>query len=644
MMLRPVLLLLAAAGAAIAADVFAYRTYAEMVATMKTLNATSPGLVDLFVAQDRYNLPYPPELQCEEVNAPAPCKQYVLRITNESTLTADRPQVFFSGALHGDERVGPQATIELALLLASFADAYVTAPSNDASVRSTQEWIWRLVNTRAVYLMPMTNAFGYFQHTREENGVDPNRDYNYKADGRCMEAMTSRAVNEVWRAHLFQLAVTFHGGMRCVTYEWGSPNHMTSGRSERSPDDTSQVQLGDALARFAGPFADGTYYPTGTMNDVVYGVYGGMEDWAYAASWENAFASEPVFTPCTPSQYGGYPSDKTVYNNATHRAVNILVETSDAKQPSPSSLGAKRSIYSADLQALALSPEGHVPQNVRLGLLLIDMVQPYVRWLSTTTEWNTVAAPVAGPTDVVVDCLLGDDCLVSVTTTHLRLGWEVLGSFQVDATFVQVSSDPEFPASTTQTYPSHQGRTRRGYYVHGATPPSANQNASTGPFFMEYIPLPTNASATGALYVRVAAIVDQDWAAQANPSPSVRPQSHLVNARTDPMYEATSNGYRIRGQTHFYATTKTVRVSADKVASVVSRDGLTNAALTPTVVAAIGLVSLVVVVALGVVLAKRRRPRKAKQPQYQPTSGSEADAIQKELDDAAASPTTDVSV
>ncbi|KDO18139.1 hypothetical protein SPRG_16465 [Saprolegnia parasitica CBS 223.65] len=644
MPLRVVLRLLALAGAAIAADVFAYRTYAEMVATMKTLNETSPGLVDLFVAQDRYGLPYPPELQCEEENAPAPCKQYVLRITNESTLQKDRPQVFFSGALHGDERVGPQATIELALLLASYAHAYVAEPSDDANVLSTQEWIWRLVNTRAIYLMPMTNAFGYFQHTREENGIDPNRDYNYKVNGHCMEAMTSRAVNEVWRDHLFQLAMTFHGGMRCVTYEWGSPNHMTSGRSERSPDDTSQVQLGDALARFAGPFPDGTYYPTGTMNDVVYGVYGGMEDWAYAASWENALAAEPVFTPCTPSQYGGYPAEKTVYNNATHRAFNILVETSNAKQPSASSLGAKRAIYGADLQDLAIAPEGHVPQNIRLGLLLIDMVQPYVRWLATTSEWNRVAAPPAGLGDVAVDCLGGDDCLVSAATTHLRVGWEVLGSFQVDATFVQVSSDPEFPASKTQTYPSHQGRTRRGFYVHAETPPSASQNASNGPFFMDYISLPINATATGALYVRVAAMVDQGWATQAHPSPHVRPQSHLVNARTDPSYEATSNGYRIRGHTYFYSTTKAVRVTEDQATSVVAREGLTTAALTPSVVAAIGLISLVVVVALAVVLAKRRRPRKAKKPQYQPTSGSEADAIQKELDEAAASPTTDVSV
>ena len=39
-----------------------------------------------------------------------PCKQWFVRITNEATLQAaagSRPQVFFSGCLHGDERIGP---------------------------------------------------------------------------------------------------------------------------------------------------------------------------------------------------------------------------------------------------------------------------------------------------------------------------------------------------------------------------------------------------------------------------------------------------------------------------------------------------------------------------------------------------------
>jgi hypothetical protein len=188
--------------------------------------------------------------------------------------------------------------------------------------------------------------------------------------------LCSRVINELWRENLFQLAITYHAGMRAITYEWGTPNHI----SARSPDDTSQVLLGSALAQFAGPFADGKLYPTGTMNDVVYGVYGGMEDWgygsieynvfyvgiqililvmiffmldvSYAASWENQYAAEPIFKPCHSTRFGGYPPEKTEYNNMTHRAFNILVETSDAKSPRASALGQRAALYNVDLEVV----------------------------------------------------------------------------------------------------------------------------------------------------------------------------------------------------------------------------------------------------------------------------------------------------
>jgi len=41
-----------------------------------------------------------------------PCLQWFIRITNESTLPDERrPEVFYSGNLHGDEDVGPMTLI-----------------------------------------------------------------------------------------------------------------------------------------------------------------------------------------------------------------------------------------------------------------------------------------------------------------------------------------------------------------------------------------------------------------------------------------------------------------------------------------------------------------------------------------------------
>ncbi len=61
---------------------------------------------------------------------------------------------------------------------------------------------------------------------REENGIDPNRDFPFAQEpDKCMRTFVGRALNEVWLEHLFQLAITFHGGMQAIAYEWGSPNH-----------------------------------------------------------------------------------------------------------------------------------------------------------------------------------------------------------------------------------------------------------------------------------------------------------------------------------------------------------------------------------------------------------------------------------
>jgi len=37
----------------------------------------------------------------------------------------------------------------------------------------------------------------------------------------------------------------------------------------------------------AGAYSGMKMYNTGPISDVVYAVEGGMEDWAYAAGWEN---------------------------------------------------------------------------------------------------------------------------------------------------------------------------------------------------------------------------------------------------------------------------------------------------------------------------------------------------------------------
>lgn len=532
-----------------ASSLIKYRTYAEMAKYLLELNATFPDVVRVSVAQETYNLPYPEELQCivdEKTNAMELCKQFIVHLTNHSTLASDpeRPQVFFSGAVHGNERVGPNAVVELVALFAHATSRYQTDDMMKPTV-DTQRWLKELLNTRNVLLVPMTNAYGYSHNRREELTVDPNRDYNYMRVGtECMQTMTSRVVNEIWRDHMFQLAVTFHGGTRAIAYEWGSPDHYShedkTQPSERSPDDVAQVQLGNTLASYAGKFPDGELYPTGTMNDVVYGVTGGMEDWGYAASWENQFYDEKSrpFRPCEPTTFGGYPKKKTVYNNVTNRAFNMLVETSNRKVPLPADLGNFKELYNANVdffrtKGTATKVVGHVPRNVRLALMMIEMVQPLVRWVSAgrspmphtpdafpaaslyTTSADQVTKMGCGAQawerKQVATCTATDCSVTGATHSKLQIAWEVLGALTVDSTHVQVSSSASFEDDTVLIETTAQkGTTRRFYEFATNTSEAAAANAvdkMDTSLFVACLDLGNVTSDT--FYVRAVAIVDQ---------------------------------------------------------------------------------------------------------------------------------------
>ena len=132
------------------------------------------------------------------------------------------------------------------------------------------------------------------------------------------------------------------------------------------------------------------------MNDLVYPVHGGLEDWGYAASWDTAFVK-----PCTPHSYGGYAAAKTAsYPDAAIRSFTILIETSDAKSPPANTYGGPDGVYGVGGAA-----DGHVPRNVRLALSGIDLVRPFV-------EARLLAADAA--------------CAI-------RLSWAAWGAVHVDA-------------------------------------------------------------------------------------------------------------------------------------------------------------------------------------------------------------------
>ena len=507
-------------------------TYNTLIDSLQSLARQFPHLASAWTTQQRYGLPSAGKCGNSIITPGRPCEVWVLEITHLASLERNpqRPDVLISGALHGDERVGPLVTLETAKWLLGRYE-------HDA-------WARRLVHTRRLLLVPAANAVGFHQHRREELMRDPNRDFPFEQEPRsCMLTVAGRSINELFRRHLIQLAITYHGGMEAVGYVWGDFAHRNDRPARnRSPDDTGVSALANAASAFAGRGPRGRNYPAAPMNSIVYPVAGGMEDWGYAASWEPHHVKA-----CEPSTLGGYDKERTAkYDNATARAVVLLVETSDDKAPSASSLGRASSSSIAggsgssnagastlppwpivDLFAPSPSPsgDGHVPRNVRFALAAIDLVRPHVQ-------------------------LEVEGASLDLASNCVRLRWRVWGAMRADETYA-VWRD----GSTSKEDGSWRlaSTSQSGAAVWGG---GAAELTSGRGFFSACVKPPAEQSSTSprTILLAGAAIVDQSWGKPPplrTTPPQLGPQSHLVRGRTDPSWRHAANGREVRGQTRW---------------------------------------------------------------------------------------------
>ena len=523
--------------------------------------------VQVTTAQEAYGLGTAGDQDdCPYDDAVPGCLNYILVLQDFEKNPKLLPQVLWSGEVHGNEQVGPTAVMEAANLLL-WATACESHPRQNttaewaraAACRSElrefgvddthRRWLARLLATRRIVVVPTANAVGYYRAERVEEGIDPNRDFPYDVTdpAACMQTIAGRTLNEVFREHMFQLSLTFHGGMRVVGYEWGAPTWD----GYASPDDVAQEGIGAAYSRFGGGFSGTPAYPFGNMNQMVYAVNGGMEDWAYAASWD-----PKRVVPCEPKTHGGYPKEKTIYDNSTLRAFNMLVETSNRKRPK-SHLGTSENV----LDVAGGTGNGHVSRNIRLALLAAELVEPYLTItkvhglplrddivpLSTDEDCQTTRAFQAPPSTVVVE-------------------WSVGGALTIDDTQLWYAEWKDIPASLLDCESQPPSVSQLEALMHVATSLSATNGttvfagADEAPVFSAQLDL-----STFALHDRIAVIavakVDQDWKQQPNDvAPKIPPQSHIVNARTNPDWYHETEGSIIRGRLQWFSLPLTLQI------------------------------------------------------------------------------------
>lgn len=565
----------------------------EITSQLKYLATKYPTLCTLTTSQDLYNLPtagssndctFDPQIEG--------CLNYILTIQDSnvhpphSLSDATLSEVFLSGELHGNERVGPTSVLEAASLLLESAscESYPGRPPLDINTEAGADWLlasqhankcrdalsergitselrqWlaRLVSTRRIVILPTPNALGYDRSERTENGIDCNRDFPFDVVNptNCMQTICARTINEIWRQSQFQLSLTFHGGTEVIGYEWGATTYLGS----TSPDDVAQVEISNGYSRYAGSFKGTRPYITGTMNDLVYDVQGGMEDWAYAASWD-----PNRVIPCDPETFGGYDTIKTVYQDSSLRAFNMLVETSHEKIPQYH-LGTENGILDWGGNG---DGNGHIARNIRLSLLAIELTEPYI----IITSVNGVPieddiVPLAERNDR--KCIQNKIMEIPMGQKKTVIEWTVGGGFTVDFTTVMFAKWDDVPEVVDgMTQPSNEDLGRAFRTLSGQSGITHwHKDGTIGKWTVFSAEIDTSEFEEGdkiALYAT--AQLDQEWSKLPKDSdvkPQVPPQSHLVNTRTNVDWLHESNGKVIQGRQDWYSIPATLLIGADE--------------------------------------------------------------------------------
>lgn len=511
----------------ISAIPYTHLTYAQIHFRLTQLADKYPTLIKIFSAQKAFSLPHVGvcsqlKSSTDTTGHPAPCTVWILHLTNHTSLPSDptRPELLVSGEVHGNEVVGPLATL-------AFLDNLVSSYGRDP-------FATRMIDTRLITLVPMTNAIGYHLQERFERQpqtpsnqtvphtnlpdlrIDPNRDFPYdQPNTRCLRTVAARALNELFLRHLFRAVVTFHGGTNALAYEWGDSTHCNNSRiCPLSPDTKFMHALAERMSNFAGPAGKfEAKYPIGDMGKLVYPVHGGMEDWAYGAGWTSGGN-----IICTPDTLGGYHSEIVRHrqgDEATKRAITYLVEMSSDKRPAENTLGDSDAILHPGQDG-----DGHVPRNVRLLRALVDSVEPYV--------------------------------VLMPATDGAVLKWRVGGAFSVDGAMVQWST-------------MHGTSSGEGKHLTGlAGVPEAGGNGKLFEWKLGHNKLKTWGS--GGIYCRVAVVVDQTMAKTVQGAvPNLSPQSHVMGGRASRSWKFQAGERHVMGRFVFYSATVKVQVVGRKV-------------------------------------------------------------------------------
>jgi hypothetical protein len=267
--------------------------------------------------------------------------------------------------------------------------------------------------------------------------------------------------------------------------------------------------------------------------------------------------------------------EKTTYDNSTLRAFNMLIETSNRKTPASNSLGSTADIMNPNGES-----NGHVPRNLRLSLLAIELVQPWssfrqVNELSLTEDLIPLTA----------NAVQRESCQATKRVRvpsdgnlgNVFVEWKVGGAFTVDQTTVFYALWDAIPASLLDCLNQPSFDQLQGIMMEGTDLSRESGNTEFDPttsdtgIFSAVLDL-SMYQPNDEIVVLAMVRVDQEWATTpSNSVPAqVPPQSHIVNARTNPEWRhEKANGKVLQGRLHWFSEPLTIEIGFGSPAETV---------------------------------------------------------------------------
>lgn len=188
-----------------------------------------------------------------------------MKISDNPFIHENEPAVHFEGCIHGDEKIGGAIVFELIKYLV-----------RNYGIDTT---VTRLVNNRAIWLVPVINPDGYINSSRcngNPDSVDLNRNWgwmwgNERRPGRTpfSEPESKAVLSHIWRNPAV-IYVSYHAGTRFISHPW---SYCSS--SQNAIPELSLIQFLSARYAFF------THYTYGQGADSMYPINGSTKDFDY---------------------------------------------------------------------------------------------------------------------------------------------------------------------------------------------------------------------------------------------------------------------------------------------------------------------------------------------------------------------------